>query len=128
MLRTAMGAFILASGLFAGSPAASQSAQEMASFCEPIVNAKAVGEGRIQVTTSFETGQCWGAFRALQQLSALTLDGKTRALPLCLPEETKLSQLVKIFYRHVQKKPAIGHEPFALVAFWVLWDAFPCPE
>jgi len=95
-------------------------ALEMASYCKPVAEASRVGEGKLYLDHTWETGQCWGFFSAVQQAV------RTGVLGVCVPPESTLVQMVLIFRRYVEVNPSVGHENAFFVALRALKEAFPC--
>ena len=112
--------------LASGRVFALESAQEYLSACKDIANAK-VTEERVFFAPSFESGQCWGAFGAIQKTVAYA--DRATNLPyflVCAPPETTLSQFVAIFVAYAQRHPERLHESYYEVAMDSLREAFPC--
>jgi hypothetical protein len=116
--------------LFAAT-AQGQTVQEMLSHCRPIASATVGKEPKtVAFVPTFETGQCWGAFAVLQDVSRWINDPKrpneTRLLGFCPPSISNRSQYVGIFVRFADQNPARWHEDFLPVAVDALRSAFPC--
>ena len=113
---------------FAPVPANAITALEMASFCKPVAEAQHLSDGKVLLDPTFETGKCWGFITAIQQASVLQWTGDTqRALHLCLPPGSTVTQLALIFRKYVLEHPAEGHDLAFFVATSALREAFPCP-
>jgi hypothetical protein len=123
----------LALFLFSVNPAIGQTAAEMMSYCQPIVNAH-INEGTMtmqaQADYRYETGKCWGAFRSIQALSWYTQENtggkKVGILGFCPPGESMLVQFVRIFDKFAKARPDLQHENYESVALTALQSAFPC--
>lgn len=119
------GLVALGAGLFFYIPSASaQTADELASKCQWIRNAK-LEDQAVSRPQDFDAGECWGYFRALQSYSRFVKSG-TPLLGICAPSESRLTQFIKIFVNYVELNPQRGHEDAAIVALNALEKAFPC--
>jgi Ssp1 endopeptidase immunity protein Rap1a len=102
-----------------------ESAQELLSACRPIAKADVRG-GHVFFSPTFQptfqTGQCWGTFSAIQKVIFYVDIG------VCAPPESTLSQLVAVFVSYAEKHPQRLHEAFFDVALNSLQEAFPCPS
>ena len=102
-------------------------ALEMASYCKPVAEAQQIGDGKVYLDSTWETGRCWGFFGALQQATGLWERGAEAAiLSICAPPESSLVQMVLIFRRYVEVNPSVGHKEAFFVAMDALRAAFPC--
>lgn len=102
-----------------------ENALEMQSWCEPIATARILSPGTIHFQPTFNTGICWGAFGAIQEISRIYSDNGM-VLGVCAPEDSTRDQLIKIFYKYVTDHPDTANQPFGLIARLSLMDAFPC--
>jgi hypothetical protein len=105
------------------------SAADMLSECQALLaSAKATSDpDAIELDNSFSTGSCWGAFLAIQQLVTVKQAGaRTPMFRVCVPEDTKLVQIIKIFASFAQRHPEREGEPFTIVAIAGLHEAFRC--
>ena len=103
------------------------SALEMASYCKPVAEASLIGDGKLSLKTTWLTGRCWGFFEAIQRAATVQYyDAPVRALYICAPPESTLTQMVLIFRLYVEMNPSVGHEDAFLVALDALVEAFPC--
>ena len=118
-----------AAALLALTPVAAvaQSVEEMQSYCQPVTNAKVRSDGLISINPrTFESGQCWGAFGALQLATHYVDENRQHILHICPPPESTLTQLTHIFARYAEAHPEGLHEDFLSVALDALKAAFPC--
>jgi hypothetical protein len=105
------------------------SAADMLSECQALLSsAKATADpDAIELDNSFSTGSCWGAFLSIQQLVTVKQAGsRTPMFRVCLPEDTKLVQLIEIFGSFARRHPERQGEPFTIVAIAGLHEAFRC--
>lgn len=109
----------------APAPAVAQTADELASKCRWVRNAK-LDEGKIEIPADFGSGECWGFFRALQALSGYYDANQKPLLHICAPESATAAQYINIFVSYVDRNPAEGHMDGAMVATNALVKAFPC--
>lgn len=128
---------LLVSGAFSTMSRA-ETAEEMASNCKEIVQAKVLDEGdrgvALSVPTDFSSGICWGAFLSFQ--SAITSygygysDGKRDSSPTpffgACAVKASTSQLVKVFVHYTDGHPERLNEDFFVVAVDAAQEAFPC--
>jgi len=105
------------------------STAEVASWCQPYRTAVIMGDGQISVQPTSESQWCWGAFLAIQQLSA-TIWHKGdygSILRNCLPEQSRTYDLIKVFLHYSDEHPERSHEKFTDVALSALSAAYPLP-
>lgn len=103
---------------------------EVQSWCQPFKTVEIQSDHSIAIPTDFNTGSCWGAFAAIQDLSGL-VDAPRAHTPIllfCPPETGSRLQYIKIFLRYVDQHPEQGHLGFAGTARLALAEAFPCPK
>jgi hypothetical protein len=104
-----------------------RSAEQMLSFCGPVVRAKINPGNAVSLPPTYEVGECWGAFRTLTALVKI-VDDKT-GVPLlrhCLPDEVTVSQVAAMFSAYTQNHPELYHESYILVAMKAIREMFPC--
>lgn len=75
---------------------------------------------------SFTSGQCWGAFAALQGMSRLDGKGQQRLFEICVPATVTRGSLIAAFVTFAENHPKRWHEDFVTVALDVLRETFPC--
>jgi hypothetical protein len=105
------------------------SAGDMLSECQALLSsARATSDpDAIELDNSFSTGSCWGAFLSIQQLVTVKQAGaRATMFRVCLPEDTKLVQIIKIFDSFARRHPERESEPFTIVAIAGLHEAFRC--
>jgi hypothetical protein len=101
-------------------------AAEMASWCEPYRKAVIKGDS-ISVAPGPATELCYGAFLAIQQLSATTVSAPTDSiLRICAPPQATPLSFVKTFLAYSDAHPEQAQERFAGIALKALWAAYPC--
>lgn len=117
------------------NPASAQTAAEMMSYCQPLVNALNKGNERMAMEHdqyTFDSGICWGAFRSIQALSAIVFNDETGAwrkkpvLEFCPPPTSSITQFVRVFDNFAKQHPERQHENYEIVAIDALQYAFPC--
>ncbi len=105
------------------------SAADMLSECQVLLSsAKTTSDpDAIELDNSFSTGSCWGAFLSIQQLVTIKQAGaRTPMFRVCVPEDTKLVQIIGIFGSFARRHPERTSEPFTIVAIASLHEAFRC--
>jgi hypothetical protein len=105
------------------------SAADMLSECQALLSsAKTTSDpDAIELDNSFSTGSCWGAFLSIQQLVTVKQAGaRTPLFRVCVPEDTKLIQIIEIFASFAQRHPERESEPFTIIAIASLHEAFRC--
>jgi hypothetical protein len=105
------------------------SAADMLSECQVLLSsAKTTSDPEaIELDNSFSTGSCWGAFLSIQQLVTIKQAGATAPMfRVCVPEDTKLIQIIEIFNSFARRHPERESEPFTIVAIAGLHEAFRC--
>jgi hypothetical protein len=75
----------------------------------------------------FEEVYCWGYLHAIQDISKMMLAGESQPLlGICTPENSTLSQIIRVFVKYGQNHPeALNRDEFE-VAIEALQTAFPC--
>lgn len=117
---------LVVAGLYSEKSCKAETTEEMLSACRPITVAKVSG-GTIDFEETFETGICWGAFAAIQRLSATVDHNEKPLLFSCPPEDSTQTQIITIFVRYAEKHPEKYHQDFVFSAIAALKEAFPCP-
>lgn len=105
------------------------SAADMLSECQALLSsAKTTSDpDAIELDNSFSTGSCWGAFLSIQQLVTIKQAGaRSPMFRVCVPEDTKLVQIIEIFASFARHHPERESEPFTIVAIAGLHEAFGC--
>jgi hypothetical protein len=105
------------------------SAGDMLSECQALLaSAKVTSDpDAIELDNSFSTGSCWGAFLSIQQLVTVKQAGaRDPIFRVCVPEDTALVQIIKIFASFARRHPERESEPFTIVAIAGLHEAFRC--
>ena len=101
-------------------------AAEMASWCEPYRKAVIKGDS-VSVPPGPSAELCYGAFLAIQQLSATTLTAPTDSiLRVCAPAEATPLSFIKAFLAYYDAHRDQAQERFAGIALKALWAAYPC--
>jgi hypothetical protein len=60
---------------------------------------------------TWDTGVCWGAFGAMQDVSRLVDEHGVSILPMGLPEGSTRTQIVTVFVSYVRNHPEQAHLP-----------------
>ena len=107
-----------------------QSAEEMASNCKGVAEARIIESG-VAIPQNFQNGVCWGAFGTL--LTAISIVPKSfpkdgPVLGVCAPENSTQSELIKIFMAYTTRHPEQLHKDYFFVALAALREVFPCPK
>jgi hypothetical protein len=74
-----------------------ETALEVQSWCKQIVTAKIAADSRLFFKLSHDTGFCWGAIGAIQDLARINTDDGTPMIGICAPSESTRLQMIKIF-------------------------------
>jgi hypothetical protein len=124
-----MKASILLVTLLASSATYGQTVQEMMSSCRTISEGEIV-QDNVRFAKTFASGQCWGAFAVLQDLSRWVNDVKrpkeTALLDICSDAKSTRTQYIGVFMEHARRNPARWHEEFTPFAVESLSLAFRC--
>jgi hypothetical protein len=126
--------FLLACASFqllavAGAAADPYSTGDMLSECHTLLATakKAADPDSVELENTFSTGACWGAFLSIQQFVSMNSPGASGPMfHSCVPEDTTLVQLIKVFDIYARKHPERESEPFTVVALSALHEAFQC--
>ena len=126
-IQTLLCMAIVVFGICGAQRCAAETAEEMLSACRPIMAAK-VADGKINLPTDFESGNCWGAFGAIQDLfSAINATTKKPMFGVCMPESITRTQIIAIFVRYTEKHPEKYNERVVWVTEAAIREVFPCP-
>ena len=113
--------------MFCSPALAAETAGEFVSLCATVTAAPTNKTGQLSFEPTFESGRCWGAFAAVQELSRIKRDvDKAPLLGICAPERTTRRQLVEIFADYVRSHPEAREQQFAVVVIIALEARFPC--
>ena len=119
---------LAASALLGVSTVHAETAAVMASACRPVAAARVVNENLIEFAPTVETGQCWGAFAVLQQITRYEERPGVPFFKICAPPRSSRHQMVSVFVEYVTRNPQRMHEEFFDVATAALSAAFPCQK
>jgi hypothetical protein len=108
------------------STAQAQTAGEMLRSCE-ILQRNAHTEGSsVFLPPDVDARQCWGFMAAVQQFTTLADQNGKPLLNSRAPEDTKQSDIVRIFVDYARAHPDKMNLIAAAVAYNAMADAFPC--
>ncbi len=100
----------------------------MVSACKLITTAK-TSDRVLMVPQDYNSGLCWGAFGALEQIVKTPTGSKwvpQAILGVCVPENTPRSRLIAAFTDFAKAHPERSQEDFYPVARDALKAAFAC--
>lgn len=118
----------IASLVFASTMAsANGTAGHLLNACERLDRSAKIASDGVTFTQDFDTIYCWGFMSAIQQTSALVVDGK-RLLMSCPPANSTITQLIKVFVAWGNRNPASLHNQASAMVQNALIEAFPCPK
>ncbi len=106
--------------------ARAQSAGDMLKACEILQRGMHVEGNNVFLPPGVDARACWGFMSAVQQYSALADPNGKTLLNSCPPEDTKLSDVVRIFVDYARSHPDKMGVKAAAVAYNAMADAFPC--
>jgi len=75
---------------------------------------------------SFEAGRCWGYISASNSLYKAVHEGYSRTV--CIPEETEVSGLTKIFVWYLKENPEKLSYNASILLHEAFQKAFPCSQ
>lgn len=107
MVALSLSAFVRPS--FGQSPAGTERAGEMQSYCKRIIEGDRGSSGEnptVQFGRTFETGVCWGAFAAIQGAYTVyraSKDGRIGAIGACLPVGGTRVDVIRVFSAYLDK-------------------------
>ncbi len=116
---------ILMTCLLYHQSAFAETTEEMLSSCRPLAKVEVSG-GIAKFPENFETGMCWGAFSIVQTIIVARSENNSLIFGVCVPEETKRTQLISVFMSYAESKPKRLHEDFFPVVLDGLRESFPC--
>jgi len=108
------------------STAHAQTAGEMLRSCEILQRNAHIEGDSVFLPPDIDARQCWGFMAAVQQFSALADQSGKPLLNWCTPEDTKQSDIVRIFVDYARAHPDKMNLIAAAVAYNAMADAFPC--
>jgi hypothetical protein len=112
--------------LLSSSFAMAQSAGEMLNACEILERGMHIEGESVFIPAAPDVNQCWGFMKAVQQYASLAdQDGKT-LLGACPDQDTKSTQIVRVFVAYAHQHPEKLSLKAAAVAYNAMADAFPC--
>jgi hypothetical protein len=111
--------------LLAATIGRAETAEEMLSSCKKLSEAK-VSDGKVTAPPDFDSGQCFGSFRAIQFYSKFAGPDYQPVLHVCIPKDNTVTQLLAIFIDYVKRNPKTLSQDFFLAAHNSLVEAFPC--
>jgi hypothetical protein len=111
--------------------ASMESAEEMASNCKGVAEARSSGDS-IEIPTTFAAGVCWGAFSGIQQAILIVPNSATkyedRILNVCAPMDSTRTELIQIFMAYTKQHPEQLHKDYFFVVMSALRAAYPCSK
>lgn len=103
-----------------------ETTEKLLSDCRPVTQAKVTSDG-VEMNADFESGFCWGAFAAIDQMMmAINSATKKPIFNACLPKDHTRYQIVAIFVRYAEKHPERYSDDVPWVAFDAAREVFPC--
>ncbi len=86
-LRYKIFMLLICFGLALPQYARAETALTMKSYCAQIIGAKIISDNKIVMPQTFKAGMCWGAFSAIQRLSATSFSPQkiTTITRVCAP-------------------------------------------
>jgi hypothetical protein len=127
-MRPIIAGFFLVQAVLLGSmsPGAGMAGQQLLQTCEFLLReSKIAPDGRVSV--SKDAAPCWFYISAIQDFAVITdASSKRPRVGFCLPPESTLMQLIRIFVDYAQRNPAQLHESGAWLSAAALAQAFPC--
>ncbi len=127
LLRLAAASLLVLAILASARPIkAETTTQEMVSACRSIASTP-LSNGQLHLNPDFDTGHCWGAFEAINEMIGFTDDktGKPLFFP-CEPAHHRAGQLISIFVQYADKHPAKLASGYFDVALDAIGEAFSC--
>jgi hypothetical protein len=104
-----------------------RSAEGLLEACGEVVRSLRDAGDSVTFTTTFSTGECWAYVGALQR-AANYGDPVTHQslLGTCLPPDSTLAQLVRVFVTYARAHPEQLHKAPSDVVLHSFQSAFPC--
>lgn len=118
---------LVATFLFAlsNTAKANWTAGQLLNACQRLDQSLRVTGDTVAFNQDFETIYCWGFMSAMQQTSAMYVDGKSMLMS-CVPQSATLTQLIKVFVGWGNRHPEMLHHSAAGAVANALLEAFPC--
>jgi hypothetical protein len=104
-----------------------KTAGEMLSLCRDVASASVSGE-TVRMPTTFDAGECWGAFGTIQEVMRIVTNNEQRMFRVCPPVNSRRTQQIAVFVQYAERNPQRWHEGYFFVAIESLRLAFPCRE
>ena len=127
LLLTGLAALFLAIGAL-GTPAHSETGNELLQACEALEREAHISGDKIQLPERADVQRCWGYMAAVQDFSVLA-DNETgkHLLGSCPGPNTKLTKLIRVFIDYARTHPQELHERASVLVYNAMVSAFPCP-
>jgi hypothetical protein len=113
-----------------GAAKASETAGDVVASCLVIIKSARHGaDSDAYFAPTFESGRCWGAFAAVQQLGAVR--ERADAQPLlgfCIPEKERRTDVINAFVSFVKQNPSSASTSFAVTLVLAFRRLYPCDE
>jgi hypothetical protein len=101
------------------------SSNELLSSCKAVVRQTQFGGGDT-ISIPYAGTKCWYYFSAVQDLATLADETATPYIRFCLPEESTLIQLIRVFVKYAADHPQALHQPPGQLWFRAFLNAYPC--
>ena len=108
------------------STTAIENAQELAGYCQRLVQG-VDGAGReIYIPRTREALTCWGYMQAMQDLSVLSDENGHRLMGACPPEQATTLELVQSFVRYSRAHRSELAGNAVIAVFRAIRETYPC--
>jgi hypothetical protein len=118
--------------LLLSCPAIAQSTgTDLLSDCEQLLKNMHLEAGRVQLDNTQATARCWGYMNAIQQVEGVKRESagaKKSVLNTCVPDNIKLTQLIRVVVSYGEQHPEMLHLPAFLLTVNAMQTAFPCQK
>jgi hypothetical protein len=109
------------------SPACATTGTELLQWCEALERGIRLDGEQVQIPQNPLALQCWGYMKAVQDFGAtLEDDGNYPITGACAPEDTTLTQLIRVFLTYARAHPDELSDRASFVVLRALRNAFSC--
>jgi hypothetical protein len=116
--------------LLSSAAIAQSTGNDLLSDCEQLLKDVQLEGDHIHIGTKYESYRCWGYMNAIQQVEGVreSAGAKKSVLNTCVPDNVKLTQLIRVVVSYGEQHPETLHLPAFFLTVSAMQKAFPCPK